>query len=296
MAARLVLPAMLALAAPAHATPEPAPAQITVTAPGTVVTSTVRGKDKDRYELRVADRGTLLVTVVAVCGPAPRGVLKTDDGHTIRHVDRHGRTWARPPAETVLVLEIKPRLADEPSTYQLTVAINVDRPRPERSKPRPARPRDIVRVPNVTGLDHLERVTVGGLATEYVVSGRDVLVTIPAFAAEGRIKLGFDNQPPVTWDVRLIGIEPVRDDVVTGACKGADGGAQPGCLKIRVTPVVGTAWLRAMAHAVDADIATHIVKTGEVELKLRLPSAESYTLETLHMMPGVLSAVSESGT
>ncbi len=288
-----MVPQHLILWAAAAASPvaAPPPVPIEVTGAGSVQVVTVGGAGGARYRLSVAERGTVLISVDRIDGPAPQAVLRNAEGQRLRRADRRGKLWARPPAGSVLVLELSPAARDTPSVVQLSVAIDVDRPRAQRAQRRPARPRDIVRVP-VADLRGLDGVQVGGLAAEYTIQGGDVFVAIPAFAQRGPIELHFEARPTEIVDVTLIGTEPPRRDLDTGACALTAGAVPAGCVRLDIEPPVGTLWLDAIARIVDADLVRHELASGVVELKLRLPSTEGFALERLRAMPGVRSATS----
>lgn len=254
-----------------------------------MVVGSVAGAARERYRLVPDQKGTLIISVDRIHGPAPRAVLRNAEGQGIRRADRRGKLWARPAPGTELVLEVSPQPGGERSVYHLSVAFDVDRPRAQRSERRPARPRDIVRVPasDVHGID---QVLVGGLAAEYTIQGGDVLVGIPAFARTGPIELHYEARPSEQLEVQLIGVEPPRADLDTGACAATDGTAPPGCLRLALEPSVGSQWLDAITHVLDADLVKHTVKSGVVELKLRMPSSQSFALEQLKAMPGVRAA------
>lgn len=281
---------MAATAASPMAKP-PTPTPLEVTAAGVVQVGAVGGSERLRYRLTVADKGTVLISVDRIHGPAPQAVLRNAEGQRLRRADRRGKLWARPPAGSELVLEVAPAARDARSVFQLSVAIDVDRPRALRGERRPARPRDIVRVPtgDPRGLDGIH---VGGLAAEYTIQGGDVFVSIPAFARRGPIELHFEARPPELVDVTIIGAEPARADFDSGACAASAGAVPAGCVRVAVEPPVGSLWLDAIAREVDADLVAHEVANGVVALKLRLPSSESFALEQLRTMPGVRAASS----
>lgn len=266
-----------------------APTPLPVSAGGEVVVGSVAGTERQRYRLVPDQKGTLIISVDRIHGPAPRAVLRNAEGKGLRRADRRGKLWARPAPGTELILELAPPPGGERAVFQLSVAFDADRPRAERGKQRPARPRDIVRVPtnDVHGLD---QVQVGGLPAEYTIHGGDVLVGVPAFAQSGPIELHFESRPPAQHPVELIGKEPPRADMDTGACTARDGAVPAGCLLLALDPSVGSLWLDAIARVLDADLVRHSVRTGTVELKLRFPSSQSYALEQLKGMPGVRSA------
>lgn len=282
---------LLAAAAASSTERPPPPTPIDVSAPGAVLVGAVAGSGRARYRLTVADKGTVLISIDPIHGPAPIAVLRNAEGQRIRRADRRGKLWARPPAGAQLVLELAPVARDARSVFQLSVAFDVDRARALRGQQRPARPRDTVRVPasDARGLD---RVLVGGLAAEYTIQGNDVYVGIPAFARSGPIELHYEARPSEVIDIELIGVEPQRPELDTGACAPAGGAAAAGCLRLALEPSMGSLWLEAVAREVDADLVKHVVDSGVVELKLRLPSTERYALEQLRAMPGVRSAQS----
>lgn len=284
---------LLAATAASPAAPLPAPIPIEVSAPGVVLVGNVSGNARNRYLLVPDERGTVVISVERIHGLAPQALLRSAAGQRVRRADRTGKLWARPAPGTELVLELSAPTRADTSVYQLTVAFDVDRPRAARGLRRPARPRDIVRVP-ASDLRGLDRVTVGGLAAEHTIQGGDVFVSIPAFARAGPVELHFEGRPPELAEVELVGVEPPREDLDTGACAAAAGGAPAGCLRVAIEPSVGSLWLAAIARVVDADLVKHVVPSGVVELKLRLPSSEGFALEQLRTMPGVRSAQSMS--
>ena len=245
------------------------------------MTATVVDKKGNRYRMAVDEKGTVLIAVESIHGPAPNVRLTNAAGQTLRRGVR-GKTFARPAAGDVLFVEVTPPYKDAASTYHLSVAFDVDRPRPLRDLPRPMRPRDIVRVPGGAAAD-LDQVTVDGIPADYAVNGGDVLVTLPAYARAGHIELHFDVRPPKVHDVELIGIERNVADRL-GECVGT------GCLSFTISPSVDPKWLDAIARLLDANVRRHVIRTGSVVVKLRLPSSESYALEQLRRMGGVSSA------
>ncbi len=282
---------LLAATAASPMAKPPPPTPIEVRAAGTVQVGAVSGSERLRYRLTVAEKGTVLISLERIHGPAPQAVLRNAEGQRLRRADRRGKLWARPPAGSELVLELAPAALDARSVFQLSVAIDVDRPRAQRSQRRPARPRDIVRVP-VADPRALDGARVGGLAAEYTIQGSDVFVSIPAFARRGPIELYFEARPAEVLEVGLIGVEPARADIDTDACAPTAGAIPPGCLRLAIEPSVGSLWLDAIAREVDADLVKHEVERGVAELKLRLPSTEGFAIEQLRSMPGVRSASS----
>ena len=279
---------LLAASAASPVVPQPVPTPVVVSAAGQVVVGTVAGPGRPRYRLTVPEKGPVLISIDPIHGPAPQAVLRNAEGQRIRRADRRGQLWARPPAGATLVLELAPVARDLRSVYHLSIAFDVDRPRALRGERRPARPRDIVRVPasDVRGLD---RVLVGGLAAEYTIQAGDVYVSVPAYARHGPVELHYEARPPEVIDIELVGVEPPRPDLDAGTCARAAGAAPPGCLHLVLEPSVGSLWLDAIAREVDADLVKHLVDSGAVELKLRLPSTESYAVAQLRAMPGVRS-------
>ena len=280
---------LLAVTASSPANKPAPPTPVTVSAGGEVLVGSVAGTERQRYRLVPDQKGTLIISVDRIHGPAPRAVLRNAEGKGLRRADRRGKLWARPAPGTELILELAPPQGGARAVYHLSVAFDVDRPRAERGQQRPARPRDIVRVPAVE-VQGLDQVHVGGLPAEYTIHGGDVLVGIPAFAQSGPIELHFESRPAALHPVELIGKEAPRADLDTGACAARDGAVPAGCLRLALEPSVGSRWLDAIARVLDADLVKHSVRSGVVELKLRLPSSESYALEQLKGMPGVRSA------
>lgn len=276
-----VLCAALAAAPVAPRAAAPPPVEIPVTAEGRTWTATVVDKKGHRYRMVPDAKGTVLIAVESIHGPAPNVRLLNAQGKTLRRGVR-GKTFARPAPGAALFLDVAPPYKDAASTYHLTVAFDVDRPRALRDRPRAVRPRDIVRVPGAAAAD-LDQVTVDGLPADYAVNGGDVLVTLPAYAQTGRIELHFDARPPRLHEVELFGVEQVVADRL-GECEGA------GCISFTIAPSVGPKWLEAIARLLDADVRRHVVRTGSVVVKLRLPSSESYALEQLRRMGNVSSA------
>lgn len=247
---------------------------------GVTVTSTIVDKKGQRYRIIADAKGTVLIAVESIHGPAPNVKLMNAEGKTIRRGVR-GKSFARPNPGDELVLEVTPPYKDAASTYQLSVSFEVDRPRELRHLPRPLRPRDIVRVRGGAAHD-LDQVTVGGLPADYAINGGDVLVTIPGFARSGDIELRYEARAAKTMKVELIGTTKVVDR--TGECSGT------GCLSFTISPSAGPQWLDAIAKLLDADVRKHVIRTGNVVVKLRLPSAESYALEQLRRMGSVSSS------
>lgn len=247
---------------------------------GVTVTGSIVEKKGHRYRIVADAKGTALIAVDTIHGPAPNVKLMNAEGKTIRRGVR-GKSFARPNPGDELVLEVTPPYKDAASTYQLSVAFEVDRPRHMRHLPRPLRPRDIVRVTGGAALD-LDQVTVGGLPADYAIHGADVLVTIPGFARSGDIELRYETRAPKSMKVELIGTANAADRI--GECSGT------GCLSFTLSPSAGPHWLEAIAKLLDADVRKHVIRTGSVVVKLRLPSSESYALEQLRRMGGVSSA------
>lgn len=250
-------------------------------ADGVTVTSTVVEKKGQRYRLVADAKGTVLISVDSIHGPAPNVKLMNTAGKVIRRGVR-GKSFARPNAGDELVLEVTPPYKDAASTYQLSVAFEVDRPRHERHLPRPLRPRDIVRVTGAAAPD-LDQVTVGGLPADFAIHGDDVLVTIPGFARSGEIELRYETRAPRAKTVELIGTAKSAVDRI-GACTGT------GCISLTLSPSAGPHWLDAIAKLLDADVVAHTIATGSVVLRLRLPSAEGLAVEQLRRMGSVTSA------
>ncbi len=258
------------------------PRALAVTAESTVVTSTVAGTARDRFTLVTSATGTVVITLQPIHGRTPKALLTDADGHT-RHPDRRGMLWPRPTPGRALLLEISAPFADDPgSTYQLSVAFDVDRPADLRDHVRPARPRDTRRF-HVSGADDVEQVLVGGLLAEHTVKNGDVIVTIPAFARSGPAEFRFEARAPERADVDIVGVE-TRGDINRGAC------APPGCIALMVSASVGDLWLAAIARLVDADIQQHAIASGAVLLQLRMPSTQTEALAQLKTTEGVLSA------
>jgi hypothetical protein len=271
---------------PPRARPPPPrpPAEIAVKAEGAMASGSLAAGERARYRLFVEGKGTVLVRIDAIHGPDPRARIMNKEGKTIRFA-RLGQLWARPPAGTELFLEVTPGYRGAATTYQLSVAFDVDRPRERRADPRPVRPGDMVKVPLGADVHELDQVRVDGLLAEVAVRGGDAIVTVPALARTGSIELRFETRPTRTVEVELIGAERASDRV-SELC----GSAEPGCLAVVVGPAVGTLWLEAIARIVDADIARHVVASGSVVLKLRMPSSERFALDQLRRTRGVLSA------
>lgn len=276
----VLLAATAAASSPRPAVPVAPPTNVDIKAEGVTLTGTVVTSEKDRFRMVATEKGTILIAVESIHGPAPNVRLVNAEGKTLRRGVR-GKTFARPNPGDELTLEIATPYKEAASTYHLTVAFDVDRPRAQRHLPRALRPRDIVRV-STEGATDLEQVTVGGLGADYAINGGDVLITIPAYAQHGTIELRFESRPPIVKTVELIGCEQDVADR-TGACAGT------GCVAVIIAPHVGPRWLEAIAKLLDADVTRHIVATGAVTLKLRLPSSESYALEQLRRMPAVSS-------
>jgi hypothetical protein len=268
--------------APRRAPPREAAHEVPIplVAEGVTVTGTIVEKKGQRYRIFADAKGTVLIAVDSIHGPAPNVKLMNAEGKTIRRGVR-GKSFARPNPGDELVLEITPPYKDAASTYQLSVAFEVDRPRHLRHLPRPLRPRDIVRVVGGAAPD-LDQVTVGGLPADYAIHGADVLVTIPGFARSGEIELRYETRPVKTMRVELIGTSDAVDRM--GECSGT------GCLSFTLSPSVGPKWLDAIAKLLDADVRKHVIRTGSVVVKLRLPSSESYAIEQLRRMGSVSSA------
>src|SRR6185503_9521512 len=76
----------------------PKPVEIDVVGDGRTVAGTVSGDITIRYRLNVKDKGTVLIAIDPISGSLPRALLKTEEGLTIRRVDRRGRGYSRPPA------------------------------------------------------------------------------------------------------------------------------------------------------------------------------------------------------
>lgn len=280
---------LLAAAAASPVAPPNASAPIEATAEGAVLVGSVAGAGRSRYRILVPHKGTVLIAIEPIHGPVPLAVLRNAEGQRIRRADRRGRLWARPPAASELLLELSSVARDARSVFQLSVAFDIDRPRALRGQRRPARPRDIVGV-SAADPRGLDRVLVGGLVAEHTIQGGEVYVSVPAFAQRGPIELHYEARPPEVVDVELIGVEPPRADLDTGACTAASGTAPPGCLRLLIEPSVGSRWLDAIAREVDADLVKHQPASGAVVLKLRLPSSEGYALEQLRAMPGIKTA------
>jgi hypothetical protein len=147
----------------------------------------------------------------------------------------------------------------------------------------------VVRVPTAD-VNEVLQVQVGGLLTSHTINGKDVLVTIPAFATSGPITLHFEHGPAETHNVPLIGLLPPAPDVNHGSCRGADGLLLPGCLELKIAPEVGPEWLAAIARLLDADVVAHDVRYGQVLVRLRALDREAWALHMLQETNGVLSA------
>jgi hypothetical protein len=274
---------------PAAKKPAPVIPVVEVSARGAVVTSTLNGTARDKYRLVPTEKGTVVISVDRIQGLQARALLRNAEGLVVRRADKRGKIWARPQPGDELTLEIWPPEKDASITYILSVSFDIDRPREQRGQQRPLRPRDIIKLA-APGLSELDQVIVDGIHAESSINKTNLLVTIPAFARAGPIELRYETRPPQTYPIEIIGAEPPRADIVTDACNAPGGGAQPGCLALVIGPNVGSQWLAAIARVLDADVTKHIVKTGAVELKLRMPASETYALDLLAQMPGIVSA------
>jgi hypothetical protein len=272
--------------ADARAAAAPPAVPLEVRAEGVVVTGTFKGPGRSRYQLTPPAKGTLVISLQAIHGASPRMLLRNAAGRIIRR-DRNGQLWTRSPAGEPLVLELyaRPGAGDAQGVYQLRTILDVDRPREERDRVRPARPGDIITV-SKNG-QRIERVLFDGIQADFKDHGANLLVTVPAFARSGTLELFTEGGRAHAATYALVGAEPPAADIESDSCARA---GNVGCIELTLAPSVGSAWLKEIARVVDADIVAHSQKSGAVLLKVRLTSSEGFALATLSAMPGVRAA------